>query len=167
MIVTLWRHGEAGDAVTDRERALIRSGEEDISFGSGVLHQACESRSIGLPDYVCHSPWLRTSQTAKIAASVFTDAILSCEDSLHPDSDTRRVDHLVERIHGSRKVPAHLLLIMHQPLISRQVDFYLADAGAVPPLSPGAFCTLKLDTPAAGCGELLFWSAPPQYALCQ
>ena len=71
MIVTIWRHGEAGEAFADRRRELTDSGRDDISFGCQQFHLACAGRNMPAPDLILHSPWVRTRQTAELIASAF------------------------------------------------------------------------------------------------
>ena len=160
MNVTIWRHGEAGRAPTDRQRELTDKGFDDVGFGCQQFHAACHAREISHPVLILHSPWVRTAETAEIIASAFTHATRRSTAALEPGASVQDVDDMLAQLDGE---PAHLLLVSHQPLVSQLVNHYLGPEALVPPLSPGAFVTLALDVPARACGRLLFWAVPPEY----
>lgn len=164
MILTLLRHGEAGWAASDRQRALTARGNDDIGFACTRFHAACGARELAMPDLILHSPWLRTAQTAGIVASAFSHARVRAEQALQPGGREPAVDALVNAVsQPGSDCPDHLLLVSHQPLVSRLVDRYLGQAGQVPPLSPGGLATLELEAAAPACARLLFWALPPEY----
>ena len=163
MILTIWRHGEAGSAPTDRQRELTDSGFDDIGFGCRQMHTALEARGMPAPDRVLFSPWLRTRETAEIIAAAFTHARSRELEDLRPGSTVAAVEVALGDICAGDPVPAHLVLVSHQPLVSRLVDHYLGGRHPVPPLSPGALVTFTLDVPARDCGVLRFWAVPPDY----
>lgn len=159
MILTIWRHGEAGSASRDEQRELTVRGADDISFGCQQFHQACEGRGIAHPTRILHSPWLRTTQTAEIIAGAYSHAtVLPCE-ALRPGATPEDLDRAL----GSYLAEPHVLLVHHQPLVSRVLGHYLGDAAAVPFLSPGGLASLSIDVPAPAVASLLFWSLPPEY----
>ena len=162
MIVTIWRHGEAGRAISDCQRELTGRGTDDIGYGCHQFHDICSARDIPHPQLILHSEWVRTTQTADIIATAFTHAGKRRERTLVPGSDVRDVDRTLQSLLDS-DAPEHLLLVSHQPLVSRLIDHYLADPGRVPALSPGGLASLRLESAARGCGELLFWALPPDY----
>ena len=163
MVVTIWRHGEAGRAATDRQRQLTDRGLDDVGFGCHQFHRALDVRGVATPELILYSPWKRTRQTAEIIASAFTHATSSEQGALRPGSSVTAVEHCLAQLHDTPEVPAHLVLVSHQPLVSELVLFYLGSDAHVPPLSPGALVTFALDVPARNCGELVFWAAPPEY----
>ena len=66
MLLTLWRHGEAGSGVTDEVRALTPRGrEETIAMAQGYSTWAGES-ALGPVSLLLHSPYRRTVETAKL-----------------------------------------------------------------------------------------------------
>jgi len=163
MIVTIWRHGEAGPAPTDRQRELTDCGFDDIGFGCRQFYAALRARGIAPPDLILHSPWVRTEQTARLIASAFTHAVWREEDALRPGGTVQLIDTLLGGLQGAADAPEHLLLVSHQPLVSQLVGYYLGERDLVPPLSPGALATLALDVPARGGAHLRFWAVPPEY----
>mgnify|MGYP001825379912 FL=1 len=163
MIVTIWRHGEAGSAFTDRERELTGRGTDDVGFGCQQFQEVCNERGLPLPDLSLYSAWVRTTQTADIIASAFSHAQRRATRSLIPGSTPADVDSMLEQHFATRPQPVHVVLVSHQPLVSRLADHYLDDGGRVPSLSPGGLVSLALDVAATGCGQLLFWALPPGY----
>lgn len=163
MILTIWRHGQAGWAASDWRRELTDRGIDDIGFACPQYHAACEARQLPHPDVILHSPWLRTAQTAGILASAFTHATLRSHQALQPGSRPAQVDELLECLLGGAESPYHLVLVSHQPLVSQLVERYLGEPGLVPALSPGGLATLELDMVGPGVARLLFWAMPPEY----
>jgi phosphohistidine phosphatase len=163
MILTIWRHGQAGWATSDRRRELTDRGTDDIGFACPQFHAACEARQLPPPDLILHSPWLRTTQTADILASAFTHAEVRSHQALQPGSSAPQVDALLESLPSGEGRPRHLLLVSHQPLVSHLVERYLGEPGQVPALSPGGLATLQLEAVGPGIGRLLFWAMPPEY----
>ncbi len=164
MYLTIWRHGQAGVASTDRARELTPVGVDDIGFGCQRFHEHCEARGVPHPAHIRYSAWERTRQTAELIARAYNHASLEAHEALLPGRQPPGVDDLLQALWGLESdVPAHLLLVSHQPLVSRLVDHYLGEAGLAPGLVPGGLATLTLEAAAAGCGRLLFLAQPPEY----
>ena len=161
MILTIWRHGEAGRAPTDRQRELTDRGRDDIAFGCHRFHDTCTERGLPHPGRVLHSSWVRAVQTADIIGSAFSHAAREPFEALIPGMSERDVDAALQALGECSE--EHLLLVSHQPLVSRLVDHYLGERGRVPMLNPGGLASLDLTAPAAGCASLLFWALPPEY----
>ena len=163
MIVTVWRHGQAGSAFSDRERRLTGEGADDVGFGCQQFHELCNERGIPHPDHIFYSNWVRTTQTADIIASAFTHASAEPCVALVPGSTPADAEKLLDELLATDPGPVHVVLVSHQPLVSRLVDYLLENDMRVPSLNPGALVSLQLTVAARGCGELLFWSLPPGY----
>jgi phosphohistidine phosphatase len=163
MIVTIWRHGEAGSAASDRLRELTVRGADAVGFACQRFHDICHSRGIPQPGLVLHSAWVRTTQTADIIASTFTLAGLSPSKALQPGGSIEAVDAALAAITVADSNVQHVVLVSHQPLVSYLVDYYLGCIGRVPSLLPGGLVTLDMQVPAVDCGQLLFWALPPDY----
>ena len=162
MILTIWRHGEAGQAPRDFERTLTDRGCDDIGFGAQRFHAHCQRREIHAPDRIVHSPWIRTRQTADIVSAAFTHAVSAEDARVQPGAGPAEALSLVQSV-IEENISEHLLLVSHQPLVSQLVDCLLGDAGRVPPLSPGGLVVLELEIAEAGSATLAFWSLPPEY----
>ncbi len=163
MILTVWRHGEAGRAPTDRQRELTDTGFDDIGFGCRQVHAALDARDMPAPDLVLFSPWVRTRETAEIITAAFTHARSRELEDLRPGSTVAAVETALGDVCAATPVPAHVVLVSHQPLVSQLVDHYLGGRNPVPPLSPGALVTFTLDAVGRDCGVLRFWAVPPDY----
>jgi len=162
MIVTIWRHGTAEEGVNDRLRELTGNGRDDVAFGSHQFHAACLVRHISHPQKILYSPLVRTAQTAELLAAAFTRASLAAEKALQPGSSVAAVDAAVDGFIGTDP-NQHLLLVSHQPLVSRLIEHYLGAGADVPFLIPGGLVTLALETTAPACARLQFWALPPEY----
>lgn len=162
MILTIWRHGEAGSAVTDRKRQLTGQGRDDISFACHQYHEHCTARSLSPPGLILFSEWDRTTETADIIAGAFSHARAESCAALVPGSRVQDVDSALDE-YMKKGLPDHLILVSHQPLVSALVDYYLGETGRVAPLQPGGLACLEVDVPAAGCGRHLFSAQPPEY----
>ena len=163
MILTIWRHGHAEEGAIDRLREISDTGRDDVGFGSHQFHVACTARSIPHPHQILHSPLVRTTQTADIIAASFARAAVAAENALQPGSRVAAVDAAVSALVGDDLREQHMLLVSHQPLVSRLVEHYLGAGSSVPFLTPGGLVTLSLDHIAPACGQLLFWALPPDY----
>jgi phosphohistidine phosphatase len=166
MIVTIWRHGMAETGAIDRQRNLTPAGRDDVGFGCHQFHDACVSRGIAAPSTILYSPWVRTAQTAEIIAGAFSHAHVSAESALKPGSNVAAVDAVLGDCAKSGGPELHILLVSHQPLVSQLADHYVGEEAMVPPLTPGGYVALALETPATGCGRLLFWAMPPEFEAC-
>jgi phosphohistidine phosphatase SixA len=163
MIVTIWRHGEAGSAATDRLRELTDRGTEDIGFGCHQFHKLCEAADIPHPELLLYSEWVRTTQTADIIGMAFNHAAREKCAALTPGRRPADVETaLIGSLQSSPELQ-HALLVSHQPLVSSLVDYLLGDYGLVAPLAPGGLATLEMEVPAAGCASLRFSAQPPNY----
>ncbi len=162
MMLTIWRHGEAEEGVNDRLRELTESGRDDVGFGSHRFHEACSARNIPSPHTILHSPLVRTVQTAELVSAAFTHATMTSIAALQPGGEVAAVNMEISLIDADVQ-NEHVLLISHQPLVSRLVDYYLGAGHDVPFLPPGGLVTLSLEHLEPACGQLLFWALPPQY----
>lgn len=163
MIVTVWRHGEAGQAAEDRLRELTPKGERDVAFGARRLREICRRREKPLPDALLYSRWQRTTHTAQLIAAEFKPLAPVADDNLIPGCTPAHAESLLERLWRQQPSPRHLVLVSHQPLVSRLVDYLTGQRGAIPPHPPGGLVTLSMDVPAAIGAGLLWWAFPPDY----
>lgn len=159
MILTIFRHGEAGPASSDRQRELTTRGRGQLHIAARVFLRQCERRELPLPELIRYSAWLRTTQTAQLLAAAIPTADLEPEEVLQPGFGAARVAEALAEGNG----PAHLLLVSHQPLVSSLADYLLGDPGRVAPLLPGAFVTLSLAFIGAAGAELVCSAQPPGY----
>lgn len=167
MWMTVLRHGEAGPAARDRLRELTPRGESDVSRGAGRLLAICERRGAPPPDALWYSRWERTRRTAELVAAAVPGLAPAPEEALIPGSGPRDVERVLEPLWPPGEGPAHLVLVSHQPLVSRLVDYLLGQRGEAPSQPPGGLVTLQVEAPAAGAASLAWWAFPPAYEACR
>lgn len=158
MIVTVMRHGEAGSASEDRLRRLTARGAREVDDAARQLRDLCKEHAIEPPESVFYSPWVRTLQTARQVSDAIGARAPGSLEALAPGARTVDVDATLADCKGR-----HVVLISHQPLVSRLIDHYTGDPGRVPHLTPGGFATMAVTAAAAGCADLLFWALPPGF----
>ena len=163
MIITIWRHGEAGLAVTDQQRELTIRGRADVARGSQTFLQLCKQRQLPAPDCIFQSPYTRTRQTAEILATAFARADIISQPALEPGSQTSRVESVLEQVLAKPNAPEHLVLVSHQPLVTYLVDHWVGEGGQVASLAPGACVCMGLEDAAFGGARLQFAAFPPDY----
>jgi phosphohistidine phosphatase len=163
MIITVWRHGEAGQASDDRLRELTPRGVTEVTRGALRVQAICQQRGCALPDALWFSRWRRTTQTAELIAAGVPGLSTVSQEALIPGSSPARVASALEPLWQQASPPAHLVLVSHQPLVTRLVDHLLGRPGAAPAHPPGGLVTLSLDGPGAGGARLLWWAFPPNY----
>jgi phosphohistidine phosphatase len=88
---------------------------------------------------------------------------LCAHSALQPGAGPAVVEALLQQECERLGQDDHLVLVSHQPLVSRLVEHYLGQSGQVPSLSPGGLATLALETASVGGARLLFWALPPEY----
>ena len=147
MLVTVWRHGEAGTAPRDRDRALTPKGVD--ALGRAVLRFQDTIGANNLPSVtnVMTSPWLRTRQTGDIlgtALAVNPRAV----DWLSPSASIDDAGLLFEGSVG------HRILVSHQPLVSELLWYWL-DSRDLPPLAPGGWASISIADHGQGLGALI------------
>jgi phosphohistidine phosphatase len=146
MLVTVWRHGEAGGAPRDRDRALTNFGAE--ALGKAVLRfkDVIEAEAQPAVTSIVSSPWLRTLQTADILGGAVGVTPRSVA-WLAPNAALKDV----ELIFGLQE--KHLLLVSHQPLVSELLWYWLDDK-ALAPLAPGGWASVLITDHGQGLGTL-------------
>ena len=163
MLLTIWRHGQAGEAPVDRQRELTARGRTDLQRGRERFVAQCDKRQLPLPAAIHHSPWVRTTQTAQLIRDALPETPLIPFEVLRPGSTVAAIEEAVLALATGDPAPRHVLLVGHQPLVSGLVDACLGSDGAVPALVPGAFTTLEFTAAAPGAARVLFWAMPPEF----
>jgi phosphohistidine phosphatase len=145
----------------DSERPLIPKGERRLRSASAAMIKLELSF-----DLILSSPFVRARQTAEIVAGElklkkqlqFTDA-LACGGSLK---------NLVGRLAGLKSVPKDVLLVGHEPCLSRLISLLVsgdADAAAVE-MKKGGLCKLETGELRHGqCARLAWLLTPAQMEL--
>ena len=164
MYITIWRHGQAGQALRDSDRELTPQGREEVAFGLKCYVDALARYEIPSPTRLLYSRWRRTAQTMDILATGLRGRPEMAE-CLIPGCSPLDVEAALDS--GPSGDDEHLLLVSHQPLVSRLADALLDSPGLVPGLSPGGLVCLQAPQLARGLAGLRFWMLPPGYEACQ
>jgi phosphohistidine phosphatase len=162
MRLSLLRHGIAvergssGDE-DDGERSLTAKGERRLRRSAeGML-------ALGLTyDLILSSSYLRARQTADIVAQILKAAVgVHVSDALTPAGRPRQ---LIESLHTDYHERQHVLLVGHEPYLSRLISTLLTGGPNLPVvMKKGGLCTLQVETLHFGrCASLLSLLTPSQ-----
>ena len=84
MLLTLWRHGEAGSAATDQARKLtVRGREEVLAIARDYVAWAGASAPWPI-SLLLHSPYRRTVETAELLVELLRPGSQEVDPSLAP-----------------------------------------------------------------------------------
>jgi phosphohistidine phosphatase len=160
MIISLLRHGiavERGspDYENDYERPLTAKGERRTRrIAEGML-------ALGLSyDLILSSPYLRAKQTAEIVAQILkTPEGVQLSDTLTPEGDPRQ---LIEVVQSDDRAPQDLVLVGHEPYLSRLISTLLTGGPNLPvDMKKGGLCTLDVEKLRFGrCASLVSLLTP-------
>jgi len=129
------RHGEAEDGSPDQLRPLSQHGRQQIKRQCDWLLSKGFSA-----DCLLHSPYLRTTETAQIAAQYFTSAKILEEPLITPDGHPEVIAELLPNLGYS-----NIILISHMPMVSYLSSTLVPEIGLFG-FSVASFCWLKLET---------------------
>ncbi len=162
MMISLLRHGIAAQRGSpgydnDSERPLTAKGERRVRrIAEGML-------ALGLSyDLMLSSPYLRARQTADIVAQVFkTPDGVQLSDTLTPEGNPRQ---LIETLHSDDRERQNILLVGHEPYLSRLISTLLTGNSNLPVvMKKGGLCTLDVETLRFGrCASLVSLLTPRQ-----
>ena len=148
MVLTLWRHGEAGSAATDEARALTPRGREEVvAMAQDYAVWAGES-ALGPVSLLLHSPYQRTVQTAALLAEVLGAGSLRADPSLAPGAYPEAFSENDYTGHE------HIVMVSHQPFVSQAIALWTDDV-TLAPLAPGGYSMLEITCLARGGATLL------------
>jgi phosphohistidine phosphatase len=148
VIVTVWRHAEAGVAESDVSRPITPRGREALySSGTGFVRWL-EEVGMAPVSSLLYSPYLRARETAEVLSSLCLPAYAAPDNRLVPGA---RIEDVAELVDPEQ---AHMLLVSHQPLVSNLVALWCDDPSFAP-LSPGGSTTMVLVSPERGGATLL------------
>jgi phosphohistidine phosphatase len=148
------RHGEAGPGLNDGSRPLTEHGHEQARLAGALLAQ--ES-----PEFILHSPKLRTRQTAAEIAACCEGIELAADDRLLPPSSGREVADMVEEAGASSGV-----IVSHMPLVAELVGWFCrgdARDHRLPGFPPAGIVALDMDFAGAGTAVIEWCAFPPDY----
>jgi len=165
MNLYLLRHGIAVEPDTpgykhDRERPLTPEGKRKLR---GIA-RAMSVMDLSF-DFVLSSPFVRARQTAEIVVKVLkAKKRLALAEELAVDGNPRA---LIERVRRLEPQPANVLLVGHEPYLSRMVSVLVAgDSGAAITFRKGGLCKLAAEPLKYGrCASLEWLLTPAQLRL--
>ena len=150
MLLTLWRHGEAGYAASDAERALTDRGEAHVRSSAAAYLSWCRNTDVQVPSHCIHSPLVRTRQTSQLLGADMGFATLASDDRLAPGEQ-----HYIQGLFLADDVD-HQLIVGHQPYLSELINVW-CDTAQYHGLSPSGFAVIRLLMPTRGGGELIHY----------
>jgi phosphohistidine phosphatase len=161
----LLRHGIAVDPESagyegDSLRPLTPKGERRL------LEAASAMKRMELSfDVVLSSPFVRARQTAEIVAQELKlKQPLKFSDALVPDGDFKT---LIEELNELKPAPANILLVGHEPHLSRFISLLVSGTGeAAIEMKKGGLCRLEFEKLRVGqCARLAWLLTPGQMEL--
>ena len=147
MLLTLWRHGEAGSAAIDEVRALTARGREEvIAMASGFA--AWVGASAPPVSLLRYSPFRRTIQTAELLGELLCPSSKGVDPSLAPGAYP---DAFSEQDYAGHE---HVVMVSHQPFLSQAIALWTDDV-TLAALAPGGYSTLEVTCLERGGAALI------------
>ena len=156
MLLTIWRHGEAGPAPRDTERELTERGRSEVAATAEAFSRWLTQSGQPEVEQLRHSPLTRTLQTADILDGVLRPASCLADELLAPGADPANT--LWQAIDAT-----HILLVSHEPFVSRAIAVW-SDDESLPPLAPSGYATLEVLSLERGGATMLRHQSSPQGA---
>ena len=154
MLLTIWRHGEAGPAARDAERELTERGRSDVAAAAEAFARWLVQSGQPEVEQLRHSPLARTSQTAGILHGVLRPASCVADELLAPGADpANKMWQVIDA--------THILLVSHEPFVSRAIAVW-SDDETLPPLAPSGYAALEVLSLERGGATVLRHQASPQ-----
>ena len=154
MLLTIWRHGEAGRAPRDAERELTERGRSEVDAAAEAFTRWLTQSGHPKVERLRHSPLTRTSQTAAILHGVLRPMSCVSDQLLAPGADL--ANKMWQAIDAT-----HVLLVSHEPFVSRAIAVW-SDDETLPPLAPSGYATLEVLSLTRGGATVLRHLSSPQ-----
>ena len=154
MLLTIWRHGEAGPAPRDAERELSERGRSEVAAAAEAFARWLTQSGHPKVEQLRHSPLTRTSQTAAILHGVLRPMSCVADQFLAPGADL--ANKMWQAIDAT-----HVLLVSHEPFVSRAIAVW-SDDETLPPLAPSGYATLEVLSLTRGGATVLRHRSSPQ-----
>ena len=154
MLLTIWRHGEAGPAPRDAERELSERGRSEVAAAAEAFTRWLTQSGHPKVERLRHSPLTRTSQTATILHGVLRPMSCVADQLLAPGADLANT--MWQAIDAT-----HVLLVSHEPFVSRAIAVW-SDDETLPPLAPSGYATLEVLSLTRGGATVLRHRSSPQ-----
>ncbi len=148
MLLTLWRHGEAGSAARDEVRALTARGRGEV-VAMGRDYSAWSGVSAHGPiSLLLHSPYWRTVETAELLVELLRPGSREVDPSLAPGAYP---EFFSEWHYAGHE---HIVMVSHQPFLSQAIALWTDDV-TLAYLAPGGYSTLDVTCLSRGGATLL------------
>lgn len=147
MLVTVWRHGEAGYAASDANRMLTDRGRYSVGLAAEDCYQWLGDMALAAPDCLRYSPLRRTEETARLLGDAW-GLTPQVSAALAPGADHQSPQTFLPEDYN------HVVLVSHQPFVSMLIGYWLDDR-RLSPLMPGGWATIDLIAACRGGGTLL------------
>lgn len=144
MLILILRHGEAEGRDGETERHLTNRGSAQVNSVLGLAKQ------MGVRvDSILSSPVARAKETASLASDIFGPK-LAVTNALEPEGSPEEVYEELMRIEGKS-----VLLVSHQPLVSKLVEDFLESAVPINMMTGSLAMIMAKDRPSRGSGVLV------------
>jgi phosphohistidine phosphatase len=161
MNLFILRHGIAAEPDApgikmDAERPLVAKGEQRLRAAAAAM----EKMELSF-DAIISSPYLRAKQTAEIVARHFKlQKKLTFSDDLIPGGNPQA---LIQQINDLKPAPENLLLVGHEPYLSRLIALLAAGIPtATIEMKKGGLCKLEVEELECGHCATLAWLLTPR-----
>ncbi|MGB3610648.1 MAG: phosphohistidine phosphatase SixA [Cellvibrio sp.] len=145
MELFILRHGEAEPRVTtDEERQLTDKGRADVAR---MIKSSLDD--LGKLTHIWVSPLVRAQQTAAIAGALIGDMEPYTTELLSPDADPQLLFNQLQLSECEG-----LLLVSHQPLVSRMLDTLCGTAKGYHDMATSSMACVDIDIVARDMGKL-------------
>ena len=158
MILTLWRHGEAGSAATDEARALTERGCQEVAEVVEGYRQWMGDTAIPPVSSLLYSPLKRTEETALILQGALQPKSSKVWPALMPGAQPADFSESDLEKHS------HSIMVSHQPFLSWAIQVWVDD-DSLPSLAPGGYSVLSVLTLERGGAEVIRHLPDPRAAV--
>jgi len=148
VILTLWRHGEAGSAATDEARALTKRGGQEVAGLVEGYRQWMGDTAIVPVSSLLYSPLKRTEETALILQDGLQPISSKAWPALMPGAQPADFSESDLEQHS------HSIMVSHQPFLSWAIQVWVDD-DSLPPLAPGGYSVLSVLSLERGGAEVI------------
>ena len=148
MLLTLWRHGEAGSAATDESRSLTRRGSGEVLAMAQEYSTWSEASAPGPVSLLLYSPYRRSIETAELLGELLRPGSQEVDSSLAPGAYPQAFSEQHYTGHE------HIVMVSHQPFLSQAIAHWTDDV-TLAPLAPGGDSTAEATCLARGSAALL------------
>ncbi len=157
LLLTLWRHGEAGSASSDAVRELTDRGRVEVSAMASDLSAWLDAAGLPMVAKLYTSPLIRAQQTAALFAQH------GCSE--RPEICSELVPEAIPEGFADSVFDddTHVVAVTHQPFLSRAIAFWSDDA-TLAPLAPAGYATLQVTSLERGGATVLRHRPDPRSA---